>query len=475
MEPVRIAVDLGSTSIKAIHYSRKGDLQNTASLPFPVDKKKGQITHNPDRVLEQIQLVPNKLEINDSFEVALTAQRSSFILWERESGKAVTPLISWRDRRGESWIGDLTHNQFLSIQEITGLRPEAGYPLSKLCMILNRHEQLYRKATRGKLLYGSIDTWLLWHLSDGQHWSIDPTQASRTLLYDIHNREWSKELLDEFSISEAMLPPIQSQLTPPVKAKKIWPGASIIHTIGDQPASTLGGQPPPFDETRVTLGTGGFVASPCQPKHRPDGLNLSFTPTLDPEEQIIQAEGVVLSAGRAVDWLQSLLKIEWERISNWLTAPIPEDLPLWCPALNGVGAPFWSNRPAELTGFSEQTGEKELMTGMIVSVLLRIRDILEKLPRPKNTIRLDGGLSNINQLPELACALWESPVKRTVTPHLTARGALLASHGVDSYLDVDPWAPLETTPVKPIENIPVPTLHNRWKKALADWKLRDTQ
>jgi len=475
MELPRIAVDIGSTSIKAIHYNRRGTIENSTSLPFPVENVADRITHDPETVLQQIKTIPQTLEINGEWEVALTAQRSTFILWERESGNPVTKLISWRDRRGEDWIERLSREEFYTIQTITGLRPEAGYPLSKLRTIFNRNHELHQKARNGQILYGPIDTWLLWILSKRQHWSIDPTQASRTLLYHIDSKQWSDQLLDQYSIPREILPPIRPRLKPPVEAKTIWPGATVIHTIGDQPASTLGGQPPPYEETRVTLGTGGFVASPCAPDSRPDGLNLSFTPTLDAENHIFQAEGVVLSAGRAVDWLQNLLGIDWDTIEEWLSSPFEEDIPLWCPALNGVGAPFWSNRPAELTEFSEQTGDRELMIGMVVSVLMRIRDILKRLPHTDQTIRLDGGLSKLGGLPELASALWEHPVNRTVTPHLTARGALVASHGSEPYLDDDPWSTLETTAVKPRSNLPVSILQERWNKVLADWKLEVPQ
>jgi len=466
----RLGIDFGSTEIKVLWMSPGGRMKSMETIPVPTNAREKRVTHSPKLFLKRVRSIPDRFEFRGSWEAALASQRSTFILWDPETGDPRIPLISWRDRRGEPWINALSEEQFDRIRSITGLRPEAGYPLSKLCWIFRAQPDLLEAAKKGELLYGSVDTWLLWLGSGGEVFRMDPTQASRTLLYDPQADGWSHELMEEHGIPRSIFPDLVEHFEEPVSMGQIWHNATVISVLGDQPAATIGGQPPPYPQTRVTLGTAGFVAAPCDRENCPPGLTLSFTPT--ERDRVFQAEGVVLSAGKAAEWLVRVLGIQWKTFELWIKPPWPENLPLWCPSFNGVGAPFWQDRSGTLDLLREDTSTKEICLGLIVSILMRAHDILRELPGDEERrVLMDGGVTTINNVPELASALWDLPTAKTLTPHLTCRGALIASHWIESYFRGDPWETLNVEVTLPTREAPVDHWRNRWMDRLEDWRL----
>jgi glycerol kinase len=336
---------------------------------------------------------------------------------------------------------------------------------------LRRKSAAPQKARNDEVRYGSLDTWLLWKATGGEHYEMVPTQASRTLLYDPLENEWSQELLEEFDIPATIFPEVTRESFPDrLDAGLLWKNCEIVSLIGDQSAATIGGQPPPYEQTRVTLGTAGFVSESCEPENCPDRLTVGFTPTR--RDRIFKAEGVVLSAGKAIDWLIRVLGINHSTFEEWLKPSWPEGIPLWCPSLNGVGAPHWSNRRATLDFLTESTSTKEIALGLVVSILQRVRDILEYLPdRRQRRVLLDGGMTSLNHVESLAASLWEEPVARTLNPHLTCRGALIASHWENSYFTGDPWENLNVEVVVPNREAPAQVWNRRWNEALEQWGL----
>lgn len=469
----RLGIDIGTTQIKAIRMTPGCRTINIETIPTPTETNRDRVTHPPDLFLRRIRKIPDRFGLNEPWQAALATQRSTFILWNRETGEWQTPLVSWRDRRGADWINNLTPAQFQKIEDITGLRPEAGYPLSKLIWFFETNPQLKSLAKTGKLNYGSLDTWLLWVGTDGNWFRMVPTQAFRTLLFDPINNEWNSELLEAFNLPSSIFPDIADTFPDRMQADALWEDCEIISLIGDQPAATIGGQPPPYSGTRVTLGTAGFVSDPCEPEHCPDRLTLGFTPT--PEDRVYQAEGVVLSAGRAVDWLIKILGINHETFQQWLSTEWAEDIPLWSPSLNGLGAPYWKNRRATLDFLTESTSTREICLGLVVSILQRIKDILDYLPsRNDRRILIDGGMTTFRNLPTLCASLWDFPTARTLTPHLTCRGALVVSHWNNTYFTGDPWETLNVEVAVPDPNIPVESWNRRWASALSKWGLNSS-
>ncbi len=242
----RLGIDFGTTEIKVLWMTQGAKMKSMETIPVPTNARNQRITHSPKLFLKRVRSIPDRFEFRGSWEAALASQRSSFILWNRESGEPRIPLISWRDRRGEPWINDLSEREFQRIHEITGLRPEAGYPLSKLRWIFDEQPELRQQAREGDLCYGSVDTWLLWLGSGGDVFRMDPTQAARTLLYDPEEDAWSRELMREYDIPRGIFPDLVEQFDEPVSMGKIWHNATVISVMGDQPAATIGGQPPPL-------------------------------------------------------------------------------------------------------------------------------------------------------------------------------------------------------------------------------------
>lgn len=470
MTRTRIGIDFGSTQIKAVRMSSSGQTLSIETIPVPTDADKNRITHPPEQFLRRVRQIPERFSLRDPWDAAIASQRSTFIFWHAERGNVLTPLISWRDRRGADWIDNLPEEKFKKLQSITGLRPEAGYPLSKIRWCLDNNETLVKLADKGVLNYGSLDTWLIWMATNGDFYRMDPTQAARTLLFDPVEESWSQELMSDFDIPESIFPEVSRDLPEALPADGLWDNARILSTIGDQPAASIGGQPPPYEQTRVTLGTAGFVSEPCEPEDCPERLTLGFTPTR--KEPVYQAEGVVLSAGRAVDWLIHVLGVNHETFEQWLKPPWPDEVPLWCPSLNGVGAPFWKNQGATLDFLNESTSTKQICLGLVASILFRVKDIIEHLPaNAERRLLLDGGLSSLDYLPTLASSLWELPTAKTLTPHLTCRGALIASHWRHSYFTGDPWEDLNVEIIIADGDVPVKQWSKKWKRGLEKWDL----
>lgn len=469
MSRPRVGIDLGSTELKFMRMNPYAEILSIESIPLPIETEGHRVIHDPEVLWNRVKQVPGRLRLDEPWDAAIASQRSTFLLWDRDSGQTLTPILSWRDRRGADWIDRLSEDQFERIREITGLRPEPGYPLSKLIWWFEEEPSLRERAQKGTLAYGSLDTWLVWKATGGDHYRMDPTQASRTLLFDVKQQQWSDELLTEFDLPESLFPPVKEHPDQPIKTPELWDQGRVVHLIGDQPASTIGGQRPPYDFTRVTLGTGGFVASRCEPERVPDSLTVTFTPS--PDGPVYQAEGVVLSAGRALDWLHKVYGLDRRQLDDFIRPPWPDDIPLFCPALNGVGAPFWSNRDAVMQGFTEDTSAKQMFTGLMVSVLFRIRDILEQIPRDDLRVVLDGGLTYQPYVASLAAALWDVPVSQALTPHLTPRGALVASHWSHSFFETDPWDTVDLEVTLPERDIPAERWWDRWQDYLVDWGL----
>lgn len=470
MTRTRIGIDFGTTQIKAIRMTKSGQTLSIETIPMPTETDGSKIVHPPEQFLKRVKNIPRRFDLNETWNAAFASQRSTFILWHAERGNVLTPLISWRDRRGADWIENLSDRQFQRIQEVTKLRPEAGYPLSKIRWLLDHDDQLHRWAEEGLVNYGSLDTWLIWVASQGKIYNIDPTQAARTLLYDPVENRWSDELMDEFDVPKAIFPDTTGKFPESVPAGGLWDNTKIISAIGDQPAATIGGQPPPYSQTRITLGTAGFVSDPCEPEDCPDRLTLGFTPTKS--DRVFQAEGVVLSAGRAVDWLIRILGINYETFEQWLKPPWPENIPLWCPSLNGVGAPFWENREATLDFLNESTSTRHICLGLVVSILHRVKDILDYLPENnERRLLMDGGMTSLDYLPTLASSIWDLPTAQTLSPHLTCRGALIASHWRSSFFTGNPWKDLNVEVIVPDSEVPATGWNHRWNEGLKRWNL----
>jgi glycerol kinase len=470
MTEPRLGIDFGTTQIKATRMKRNGETISIETIPTPTETNGQRTIHSPDLLLKRVRQIPERFGLSGRWKAAIASQRSTFILWDTKTGKRLTPLVSWRDRRGAEWIDGLSTEQRETIRDVTGLRPEAGYPLSKLKWFFESNDKFHSLAEENRLSYGSLDTWLLWVATSGNLYTMVPTQAARTLLFNPVKNEWSDRLLQEFNIPRSIFPDVADSLPDRVRADNLWENSEIISLVGDQPAASIGGQPPPYSQTRVTLGSAAFVSEPCEPEECPERLTVGFTPT--PTDRIFTAEGVVLSAGRAIDWLVKILGINHSTFQDWLKPPWSEDIPMWCPSLNGIGAPHWENRKATLDFLTEDVSTREICLGLVVSILQRVRDILEYLPESRHRrILIDGGVTSLRNLPTLASSVWELPTAQTLTPHLTCRGALVVSHWRDSYFTGDPWEPLNVEVAVPDSKTPVDTWNHRWNEALRKWGL----
>lgn len=459
---MRLGVDFGTTNLKAGVMDSTGQITAQNTEPMPVQENQAGIQHDPDAVLDALDRLIDPLDLPSSYKLAVTGQRSTFILWTDDGPE--TPLISWRDTRAADYVRDMPEIERELIREKTGLLPAAGYPFANLLKLFDERPELYDK----NLYFGSLDCWFVHRATGGRVHAMSPTQAGRTLLFEPETQQWSADILNRFDLPITMMPEIKQAFEPPCEFDQHWPGAQLVFWNGDQSSATIGGQPPPYSKTRVTLGTGGFLATP-----KPDnetlqsGVNMTFAPS--PDGPVLQAEGAIPSAGRSFDWLADVLN---------RTDPQPfcdgvsdEAGPLWYPALSEDGTPFWSGRSPALRNFDEHTTSSDLLRGMLMSILLRVRDILCVFPdNPDNEIIMDGGLSEQPNLPEVAAHLWDRPVTVLNEPDRTLHGVLYGSDWGHSFLDVNPYEQLTTRAVEPLDFNRRSWIEH-WDESLEDWGL----
>jgi glycerol kinase len=360
----------------------------------------------------------------------LTCQRSTFLFWDPVSGRPLTPALSWQDRRGEDLCRALSRQEG-KIRRRTGLRLTPYYSASKIRWLLDRSPSLRRRAERGEVRGGTLDSFLLHRLTGGRSWSTDPTHAARTLLMNLRRQEWDPELLDLFRIPAPLLPPIRPSAYPAGELELRSISLPFSATLGDQQAALIGLGCRKEGDLALNYGTGAFAIlnTGRRPKRRA-GL-LTSVAWSAPQEASYLLEGTVNSAGSALEWIGRLtrrnLEIRRQR-TNW------DRLPLVVPSFAGLGAPHWIGRArGAILDLDLATDPGDLEAGVLAGIAARISEIVAEMRRGKifpRRIVAGGGLARRAGFLPLQAALLGRTLERSLVTEGSCRGAaLLAGHG----------------------------------------------
>jgi glycerol kinase len=377
--------------------------------------------------------------------VGITNQRETTLLWDRHTGKCVHNAIVWQDRRTADTCAALKDNGLEPlIQKKTGLLLDPYFSATKLAWLLNRDPQLRHRAERGELCAGTVDTWLIFRLSRGQSFVTDATNASRTLLYDIHAGDWSPELLNLFDIPRVLLPDVIDSSGDFGEVHPDWFGKSmpIRGVAGDQQAALIGQGCFRQGMVKSTYGTGCFVMANAGHSALLSDHKLLTTVAWRLQGATTYAlEGSIFVAGQAVKWLRDSMGL----ISR------PADTEDFCrqtggetggvylvPAFTGLGAPHWQpDTRAILTGMTLATGIAEVVTATVASVVFQTHDLLEAMAAdgtPVATLRVDGGMVVNDWLCQRLADVLAIPVERPAFAETTVLGAaMLAGVGSGIY------------------------------------------
>lgn len=436
-----MALDQGTTSSRCILFNQEGKVASVAQEELPqIFPKAGWVEHDPMRILEvQIKVAKRAIEklgiqAKDIAAIGITNQRETTVVWDRHTGRPIYNAIVWQCRRTSNIIDDLKNRGFEdSIKKRTGLIPDAYFSGTKIKWILDHVEGARDKANKGDLLFGTIDTWLIWNLTKGKTHVTDYTNASRTMLFDIHKLEWDDEILDLLDIPKSMLAQVKPSSYVYGKTDKDIFGEEIevAGAAGDQQAALFGQCCFEPGEVKNTYGTGCFLLMNTGDKIVESKNGLLTTIAIGLEGKIEYAlEGSVFVAGAAIQWLRDGLHMIKDAAESEELANAVEDTEgaYVVPAFTGLGAPYWDQYArGAIVGISRGFTREHFVRATLESLAYQTYDILEAMESDAGinlkSLRVDGGACSNNFLLKFQSDILNTKVIKPECIETTAKGA----------------------------------------------------
>jgi len=453
--PFLLALDQGTTSSRAMVLDAAGRVLGSGqhALP-PLYPRPGWVEHDPEAIWDtqrrawQDALTAAGLLPGDVAAIGITNQRETTVVWERASGRPVYNAIVWQDRRTAEVCARLEAEGWgEAVARRTGLRLDPYFSGTKVAWILDRVPGAREAAARGDLLFGTVDSWLLWRLTGGRLHATDATNASRTLLYDIDRLAWDHEILERLRIPAAMLPEVRPTCGDFGHTDRGVFGAEtpVAAAAGDQQAALFGQGCWDAGGVKNTYGTGCFLLLHTGRQRRAAGGGLLQTLAFwDGGAAEYAVEGSVFSAGAAVEWLRDVGIIRRAAECGRLAATVPDAGGVsFVPAFTGLGAPDWD--PAArgtVLGLTRGSGRAHLCRAVLEAIGHQSRDLFTLMCRETGIapaeLRVDGGVARSDLLLQIQADLLGVPVVRARRPESTALGAaLLAGLGIGVWRDRD--------------------------------------
>jgi glycerol kinase len=436
-----LALDQGTTSSRAILFDEAGSIVAVAQHEFEqFYPRAGWVEHDPTEILtSQLSCAVETLgragaRPRDVAAIGITNQRETVIVWDRATGKAIHPAIVWQDRRTAdkckeleaSGVGDDVSNR-------TGLVLDPYFSATKLAWILDNVPGARAQADRGELAFGTVDSWLIWHLTSGMRHVTDVTNASRTLLFNIVKGEWDQELLRLFNIPASVLPEVvwSSERVGEVTTTLGLGGVAIAGIAGDQQAALFGQLCWSAGEAKNTYGTGCFLLQNIGREFVRSKHKLITTVAASAEKRLEYAlEGSIFIGGAVVQWLRDNLKLIGASAEvEELAASVPDTGGVvFVPAFVGLGAPHWDAHAAGLLiGLRRDTKPGHIARAALESIAFQVADVLEAVHNETGTalaaLRVDGGAAVNDLLMQFQADVLGVPVVRPQVTETTALGA----------------------------------------------------
>jgi len=455
MDKYILAIDAGTTSSRAILFDKNAEPIEIAQYEFnQIFPKEGWVEHDALEIwntqLKAVRDVINnsKIDPNQIDSIGITNQRETTVIWNKKTGIPVFNAIVWQDRRTADFCDQLKKiNKTELIQNKTGLVIDAYFSGTKIKWILDNDPSIRSQANNGELLFGTIDTWLIWNLTNGRSHITDPSNASRTLLYNIKEDDWDDELLSLFDIPKNILPKVvdSSSISAHLDDKFFGVKIPISGIAGDQQAALFGQLCTDQGDIKNTYGTGCFCMMNTGNTFVKSKNKMLSTIAWRIDGEITYAlEGSVFVAGALIQWLRDKLGI----INN---ASDVEDLAksvdnnggiTFIPALSGLAAPYWDPyAQGTIYGITRGTENGHIARAALESIALRTRDIIIEMEKDAgikfSNLKVDGGASNNNLLMQIQSNLLNTNVIRPKTTETTALGvAFLAGLATGFWKDI---------------------------------------
>lgn len=450
-----LAIDQGTTSSRAIIFTPDGTAVANAQQEFAQHyPANGWVEHDPEEIWQATaQVCRDALKQMDDrnkvIGIGITNQRETTIVWDKKTGEAIYPAIVWQDRRTADHCRRLAEQgKEAWVNQKTGLLLDAYFSATKIAWILDHVKDARERAKAGELAFGTVDTWLIWKLTGGAIHATDATNASRTMLFNIHTQQWDEELLELFDIPASMLPKVCDCAAEFGTATEGLDGARlpIAGVAGDQQAAVVGQACFQKGMVKSTYGTGCFALMNLGADAITSHNRLLTTVAYRIGGRTTYAlEGAIFIAGAAVQWLRDQLGIirhaaETEDLASSLDSNRGVYL---VPAFTGLGAPYWEpDARGTLTGLTRNAGRAEIARAALEAVCYQTRDLFEAMAedagaRPA-TLRVDGGMTVNNWLLQALADIVDVPVERASVTESSALGAArLAGLQLGIFRDLD--------------------------------------
>jgi glycerol kinase len=435
-----LALDQGTTSSRAIIFDRESRIISVAQKEFPqIFPRSGWVEHNPQEIWETQKgtaveaLEKARLKANDIAAVGITNQRETTIVWNRKTGEPVCNAIVWQDRRTSAFCDEVRRNYSDLIRRKTGLEIDAYFSASKIKWILENIPNSRAQAENGELVFGTVDSWLIWNLTSGKAHITDVSNASRTMLFNVETLEWDEELLEIFNIPRQMLPGVRSssEIYGAVDAINELKGVTLAANAGDQQAALFGQLCFEKGLSKSTYGTGCFLLQNIGDKPVESKNGLLTTVAWQIGNQIEYAlEGSVFIGGAVIQWLRDSLQIIESSVDVEALANSVDDNGgvYFVPAFTGLGAPHWNQDARGLIiGITRGTGKSHIARAAIESIVYQTADLLDAMRADSGIelteLRVDGGATGNDSLLQFQADVLQIPVVRPRVTETTALGA----------------------------------------------------
>ena len=481
-----LSIDQGTTSTRAMLFDENFEINGTSQIEFKqFFPKDGCVEHDPEEIMNTFYHTVNdvlekaKITSKEILSIGITNQRETVVVWNKKTGKPIYNAIVWQDRRTAGYCNKLK-DQGLSekIQKITGLIIDSYFSATKIKWLLENINGAKELADKGELLFGTVDSWIIWNLTEGKSHVTDATNASRTMIFDIKKNTWSSQLLKLFEIPEHILPEVKNCADDFGTTSKFGGEIKIGGVAGDQQAAAIGQACLNAGSVKSTYGTGCFMIM-----NTGDELKLSKNKLLSTiayridNKSYYALEGSIFIAGAAVQWLRDSLKLintasETDDLYNQAD---PTQKIYLVPAFTGLGAPYWDGEArGSIFGLTRNTGIPEMVKAAIDSVAYQTKDLLLAMEKDSgmkiNVIRVDGGMVNNESFLQFLSSLLQTNVDRPTIIETTALGAAyLAGYQSGLFGNIeeiaDKWKS-EKVFVQKLHKKEVKYLYNGWLKAV---------
>ncbi|EGQ1603864.1 glycerol kinase GlpK [Staphylococcus pseudintermedius] len=437
-----LSIDQGTTSSRAILFNEEGEIVGVAQREFKQHfPKSGWVEHDANEIWSSVLsvmasvLTENNVSANEVKGIGITNQRETTVVWDKETGRPIYNAIVWQSRQTQSICDALKqegHEQ--TFRDKTGLLLDPYFSGTKVKWILDKVDGAREKAAKGEILFGTIDTWLVWKLSGGRAHVTDYSNASRTLMYNIHELKWDDELLELLDVPKAMLPevkPSSEVYCETIDYHFFGQNVPIAGIAGDQQAALFGQACFERGDVKNTYGTGGFMLMNTGEEAVKSGNGLLTTISYGIDGKVNYAlEGSIFVSGSAIQWLRDGL-----RMIN--SAPQSEDYAIRVdstegvyvvPAFVGLGTPYWdSDARGAIFGLTRGTEKEHFIRATLESLCYQTRDVIEAMAQDSgievNSLRVDGGAVKNNFLMQFQSDLLNIEVERPEINETTALGA----------------------------------------------------